>query len=172
MHEWTTRAGKPKIIRCPYCAEGSSFSPMEQQKGDDWFLCKTCGHLALKNNPMFKCTCSNCARVYRMKHTRQRTGLHTLKIQMRYALRTFRRRMTSNKSNGYPRAVTGSIAALMTVVEVPITLQQRCFHRLARAGRSYQSQASVLPARKLVIDHEELLQFLRKFPAEVGERFD
>jgi hypothetical protein len=53
----------PKIIRCPYCVEPGPFMPMSARNGGNWFVCDSCGHLALPGNPMYKCTCVHCVRI-------------------------------------------------------------------------------------------------------------
>lgn len=57
--------GQVKVVRCPYCVEGSGFRTMtsEGSRGGDWFICEQCGHLGLPTNPLFECTCGKCVRV-------------------------------------------------------------------------------------------------------------
>ena len=60
------RHGQPggaKVVRCPYCVEGSAFRTMtsEGSTGKDWFICEQCGHLGQPMNPLFECTCAKCA---------------------------------------------------------------------------------------------------------------
>jgi hypothetical protein len=45
--------GSAKVVRCPYCVEGSGFRTMtsEGSTGGDWFICERCGHLSLLTNP-------------------------------------------------------------------------------------------------------------------------
>src|SRR5580698_2523018 len=90
LHQWTTRPSKPSTIRCPYCVEIDNFLAMSQQKGDDWFFCDHCGHLVLPGNPLFKCTCRNCVRIYRMDRKPKRTAIRSLELRVRHYLRRFR----------------------------------------------------------------------------------
>jgi hypothetical protein len=65
--KWETMRHKNKTVRCPYCVEGSEFKTMARQSGGDWFICTSCGHLALPSSPPFECTCAYCERL-RLKH--------------------------------------------------------------------------------------------------------
>lgn len=51
---------KVEHIRCPYCVDAGNFKIMTLQSGGDWYLCGSCGHLALPSNPLFHCTCGKC----------------------------------------------------------------------------------------------------------------
>ena len=54
-------SARERVIRCRYCTEGSNFKVMAAQgEPDTWYICATCGHLALPNNPTFRCTCAKC----------------------------------------------------------------------------------------------------------------
>jgi hypothetical protein len=57
--------GSAKVVRCPYCVEGSGFRTMtsEGSTGGDWLICERCGHLSLLTNPQFERTCVKCVRV-------------------------------------------------------------------------------------------------------------
>lgn len=57
--------GTAKVVRCPYCVEGSEFRTMTSEggTGGDWLICEQCGHLRQPTNPLFECTCAKCVRV-------------------------------------------------------------------------------------------------------------
>lgn len=40
--------------------DAGNFKIMTLQSGGDWYLCGSCGHLALPSNPLFHCTCGKC----------------------------------------------------------------------------------------------------------------
>jgi hypothetical protein len=40
--------------------ERGQFKPMSERGSGDWLICDSCGHLALPENPTFKCTCAEC----------------------------------------------------------------------------------------------------------------
>jgi hypothetical protein len=63
MIEWTT-ADSDSDIRCPYCVDNGNFRRMLRQTGGGWFLCGSCGHLALPSMPLYRCTCGKCAFLY------------------------------------------------------------------------------------------------------------
>jgi hypothetical protein len=47
--------------RCPYCFERNGFKVMiAHGSGCEWFMCASCGHLALLGNPLFVCTRAKC----------------------------------------------------------------------------------------------------------------
>lgn len=48
------------VIRCPYCTEGGTFKAMMWRAEARWFLCSRCSHLAIPDNPDFKCRCPKC----------------------------------------------------------------------------------------------------------------
>jgi hypothetical protein len=52
-----------QIEVCPYCMLGDQNRPMLQRPG--WFICEQCGHVAIPEDPDFRCSCSNCSRVKR-----------------------------------------------------------------------------------------------------------
>jgi predicted RNA-binding Zn-ribbon protein involved in translation (DUF1610 family) len=52
---------RPRSFRCPYCVEGSEFKLMVRRESGQWYLCPDCGHLAMAENPEFKCPCAKCA---------------------------------------------------------------------------------------------------------------
>ena len=56
---WTTPTNS-EVIRCPYCVDGIGFKTMAEQPSGDWFVCEDCGHLVLRSNPHFRCTCTKC----------------------------------------------------------------------------------------------------------------
>src|SRR4029077_9213015 len=62
LFKWETKRRENKIVRCPYCVEGGEFKVMAQQGADEWFICASCGHLALPSNWLFECTCLKCER--------------------------------------------------------------------------------------------------------------
>jgi len=49
-----------EIVRCPYCVLGSEFRPMLQRSRKRWFVCVSCGHVSMPNDPYLKCSCSRC----------------------------------------------------------------------------------------------------------------
>ncbi len=57
------KLSKPEVIRCPYCVEDGQFRVMSVQAGNDWYLCPTCGHLALPSSRLFDCTCGRCVKL-------------------------------------------------------------------------------------------------------------
>lgn len=59
MIDWP-KPSKPENLRCPYCVESGNFKLMVPQTGGDWFLCGSCGHLALPFHPAFHCLCTKC----------------------------------------------------------------------------------------------------------------
>lgn len=63
MFKLGTSRHKNKTVRCPYCIEDSEFKAMAGQSAGDWFICASCGHLALPSSPLFECTCANCERL-------------------------------------------------------------------------------------------------------------
>ncbi len=52
-----------QIIRCPYCVLGDQLRPMLQWP--TWFICEQCGHVAVPEDPDFKCPCGKCLRLNR-----------------------------------------------------------------------------------------------------------
>ncbi len=57
------RSANPTMTaaRCPYCVEGKSFKAMiAQGDGGEWYMCVRCGHLIMRTNPSFECTCAKC----------------------------------------------------------------------------------------------------------------
>ena len=50
----------PRSVRCPYCAEGKQFKLMLNRDSDECYLCASCGHLWMPQQPEFKCPCSKC----------------------------------------------------------------------------------------------------------------
>jgi len=63
LFKWETKRRENKIVRCPYCVEGGEFKVMAQQGADEWFICASCGHLALPSNWLLECTCRKCERL-------------------------------------------------------------------------------------------------------------
>jgi hypothetical protein len=55
------RTARYKSMRCPYCVEGREFKLMTVRGSEDWQMCSNCGHLAMSNNPDFKCPCAKCS---------------------------------------------------------------------------------------------------------------
>lgn len=56
-----TGVGMPKIIiRCPYCVEGDTFKVMAAKDEGAWFLCSSCGHVAIRGYPSYRCNCEKC----------------------------------------------------------------------------------------------------------------
>jgi hypothetical protein len=54
-----------KVLRCPYCVEGSNFKAMMGRAEGRWFLCARCGHVAVPEKPSYQCECANCAELER-----------------------------------------------------------------------------------------------------------
>lgn len=52
-----------QIVRCPYCVLGDQFRSMLQRPG--WLICEQCGHVAIPEDPDFRCSCRNCPKVKR-----------------------------------------------------------------------------------------------------------
>ena len=94
MVKWGTKRHENKTVRCPYCIEGSEFKAMAGQRAGDWFICASCGHLALPSSPLFECTCANCERL-RLKHQdpkhqkKRRTLDREIKKQVRDLIRGY-----------------------------------------------------------------------------------
>lgn len=92
MLKWETERHKNKIVRCPYCVEGSEFNAMARQSACDWFVCPNCGHLARPSSLLFDCTCANCERL-RLKHQnlkdpkKRRTFRREIKRRLRSLIR-------------------------------------------------------------------------------------
>jgi hypothetical protein len=62
--EQQERAVGRKTPRCPYCVESSEFRVMDPgDRGDGWYMCDNCGHLAIPGHPDFKCRCAKCVRL-------------------------------------------------------------------------------------------------------------
>jgi len=63
MADLRTRRSEPrrtKLRRCPYCVEHGEFKVMIANHHGDWLICARCGHLAVVQDPEFKCTCAKC----------------------------------------------------------------------------------------------------------------
>jgi hypothetical protein len=52
-----------QIVGCPYCMLGDQREPMLQRPG--WSVCEQCGHVAIPEDPDFKCSCRNCLELRR-----------------------------------------------------------------------------------------------------------
>jgi ribosomal protein S27AE len=50
----------PTTLKCPYCVERGDFRVMSDHGNGGWYVCGRCGHLALRTNPQFVCTCAKC----------------------------------------------------------------------------------------------------------------
>jgi len=44
-----------EIVRCPCCGLDNGFVAMLQRPS--WFVCEQCGHVAIPDDPDFKCSC-------------------------------------------------------------------------------------------------------------------
>ena len=55
----------PSVIPCPYCIEAASFKAMAARANGKWFLCTSCDHVVIPDNPGFACRCSRCVRLER-----------------------------------------------------------------------------------------------------------
>jgi Zn finger protein HypA/HybF involved in hydrogenase expression len=53
-----------QVVCCPYCALGNEFRPMIQQSRG-WFICLSCGHTAMPEDPRFRCFCKKCGELNR-----------------------------------------------------------------------------------------------------------
>lgn len=65
------------LVRCPYCVLDSEFRPM-YRKSKKTFVCVSCGHTAVPEEPRSKCSCSRCRHASRVANqlSRERpTGL-------------------------------------------------------------------------------------------------
>jgi DNA-directed RNA polymerase subunit RPC12/RpoP len=54
-----------EIVRCPYCVLDSEFRPM-LQRSQTSFVCSTCGHMAIPDEPHVKCSCARCRELVRL----------------------------------------------------------------------------------------------------------
>lgn len=54
-----------EIVRCPYCVLDSEFRPM-LRRSKRAFLCVSCGHTAIPDEPYAKCSCARCVRLIRL----------------------------------------------------------------------------------------------------------
>jgi len=52
-------------VRCPYCVLGSDFRPMFR-RGKKSFVCVSCGHTSIPEEPYAKCPCSRCRKLNRL----------------------------------------------------------------------------------------------------------
>ncbi len=52
-----------QILSCPYCMLGDQREAMLQRPG--WSVCEQCGHVAIPEDPGFKCSCRNCLKLKR-----------------------------------------------------------------------------------------------------------
>ena len=52
-----------QIVGCPYCIVGDERAPMLQRTA--WSICEQCGHVAIPEDPGFKCSCGNCLKLRR-----------------------------------------------------------------------------------------------------------
>ena len=48
----------PEVVRCPYRVLDDEFTAMLQRP--EWFVCEQCGHVVLRQNPGFRCSCGRC----------------------------------------------------------------------------------------------------------------
>ena len=54
-----------ETVRCPYCVLDSEFRPMFR-KGKKSFVCVSCGHSSIPDEPYAKCPCSRCRKLNRL----------------------------------------------------------------------------------------------------------
>lgn len=54
-----------EIVRCPYCVLDSEFRPMFRRSRTS-YVCATCGHKAIPDEPHLKCSCSRCRQLIRL----------------------------------------------------------------------------------------------------------
>ena len=54
-----------EIVRCPYCVLDSEFRPMFRRSKKS-FVCATCGHTAIPDEPRAKCLCPRCRELIRL----------------------------------------------------------------------------------------------------------
>jgi hypothetical protein len=52
-----------QVLCCPYCILGDQFTPMLQRPA--WSICEKCGHVAIPEDPDFKCSCRKCLELSR-----------------------------------------------------------------------------------------------------------
>jgi hypothetical protein len=52
-----------QIVCCPDCMLGNQKWPLLQRPG--WSVCAQCGHVAIPEDPGFKCSCRNCLKLKR-----------------------------------------------------------------------------------------------------------
>lgn len=50
-------------IRCPYCADGTTFRVMVSMGSSDLYFCRACGHVSLPSAPFYQCICENCCKL-------------------------------------------------------------------------------------------------------------
>lgn len=55
----------PSITPCPYCIEEADFRTMAARAKGKWFLCVSCDHVVIPDNPDFVCRCSRCVQLER-----------------------------------------------------------------------------------------------------------
>jgi hypothetical protein len=55
-----SRKATVKVIRCPYCVDGSSFKEMTSRADGEWFICSSCGHAKMPGQPAYRCNCAKC----------------------------------------------------------------------------------------------------------------
>jgi hypothetical protein len=48
-----------KVPRCPYCASGRAFKPMEVLENGRQ-ICESCGHIVFPEDRAFWCSCQKC----------------------------------------------------------------------------------------------------------------
>lgn len=52
-------------VRCPYCVEDDNFRLMKSRPEQRWFVCESCGHAVMPDNPNFRCYCQKCGELSR-----------------------------------------------------------------------------------------------------------
>ena len=73
----------PSVIPCPYCVEAASFKAMAPRANGKWFLCASCDHVVIPDNPDFVCRCSRCVQLERLERSSNLLGVGTAPAYLR-----------------------------------------------------------------------------------------